>query len=66
MYWLLIVEYILHELPGMLDIHLASAKKQVHMVEILLEFSVFINLRKWSNSVLLAQMAMNRGTCMRK
>lgn len=66
MYWLLIVKFILHELPGMLDIHLASAKKQVHMVEILLEFSVFISLRKWSNSVLLAQMAMNRGTCMRK
>ncbi|GKV30736.1 hypothetical protein SLEP1_g39516 [Rubroshorea leprosula] len=32
----------------MLGTHLASAKKLVHMVEILLEFFEFISLRKWS------------------
>ncbi|CAL5419623.1 unnamed protein product [Camellia sinensis] len=51
---------------NMLDIRLASAKKQVLMVVILLGVSEFTSLRKWSSSALLAQMAMILGTCTRK
>ena len=44
---------MLHELLDMLDILLVSAKKQVLMVAILLGFSEFTSLRKWSSSALL-------------
>ncbi|KAM7481162.1 hypothetical protein LguiB_005745 [Lonicera macranthoides] len=47
----------------MLDIPLASTKKRVLRVDILLEFSEFISLRKWNSSALPAQTATNLGIC---
>jgi hypothetical protein len=52
--------------PDMLDTHLASVKRLVHMVEILWGYSEFISLRKWSSFALLAQIVVNLGPCMRK
>lgn len=50
----------------MLDTHHAFVRKLVLMVEIPLEFSEFISLRKWNSSALPAQTAMNLGTHTRK
>lgn len=52
--------------PDMLDTPLASAKRQVLMVVTLWGSSESISLRKWSSFASLAQMAMIRGTCMKK
>lgn len=52
--------------PDMLGIRHASVRKLAHMVEILLEYSASISLRKWSNFASPARMAMTHGTCMKK
>ncbi|GMQ00784.1 hypothetical protein CsSME_00047709 [Camellia sinensis var. sinensis] len=57
---------LLKNFTRLLDICLASAKKQVLMVVILLGFSEFTSLRRWSCFALLVQVAMTLGTCTRK
>lgn len=51
---------------GMLVIQLASERRPVLMEEILLEYSEFISLRRWSSSVLLVLMMKTLGKCLKK